>query len=377
MGMTGEMVIVGFLIFELTHSSAWVGVSLAFYFGPMLILGVLSGVIADRIDRRKLLPVTEFLITLVMGLFGLLYYFDQLGLWQLILITFISGSFRAIYRTLTASYLYDIVGGSNIVSSFGLMNLGTRIGQLLGASMSGIFVHRYGAGSAFFLLTIGHLVALLFLLRLTTVGRSAEAVAESIVHTIKDYWLEVRHNNALLVLIGLTAAVEIFGFSFVTALPELATSKLKVGVEGLGLMHSARACGGLLAGIALTGALNLHYKGRLYIFIVLGFGFGVLFLGLSPNLTLALLAVAAVATMAVSTDVLSQSMMQLVVPDKLRGRAMGAWVFAVGIAPIGHLQMGFLAQRVGVDTALVINGLALLLISSLVFFSSANILKQR
>ena len=320
MGMTGEMIIVGFLIIELTHSSAWVGASLAFYFGPMLIFGVPTGLIIDRIDRRRLLIITEMLIATAMGLFGLLLFFNQLNVWQLILMTFISGSFRAVHSTLKGSYLYDIVGGNNIVSSFGLVNLGTRAGQLVGALSSGMILQRYGAGIAFFLLGTGHLVALFFLLRLTTMGRSVEAVVESKAQALQDFWLELRQNNGLLILVGMTAAVEIFGFSFVTALPEIATSKLDVGADGLGLMHAARACGGILAGIALAGALNLHYKGRLYLFVIVGFGFAVLLLGLSTNFTLALLAVSAVAVMAVSADVLSQSLMQLVVPDRMRGR---------------------------------------------------------
>ena len=73
----------------------------------------------------------------------------------------------------------------------------------------------------------------------------------------------------------------------------------------------------------------------------------------------------AVAALASASDVLTQSMMQLSVPDRLRGRAMGAWVFAIGSAPVGHLEMGALAASVGVGAALGINGGALILIGIL------------
>ena len=164
-------------------------------------------------------------------------------------------------------------------------------------------------------------------------------------------------------LIGLTSAVEILGFSFATALPELATEKLGVGAQGLGHMHSARAVGGIFAGLMFAGALMLQNKGKVYLCVAGGFGCSLVALGLAPFFWLVLLAIGVVAIMAVATDVLSQSMMQMVVPDRLRGRAMGAWVFAIGVAPIGHLEMGFLAESFGADVTLIINGVLLLLIT--------------
>lgn len=377
MGMTGEQVILGFLIFETTGSTTWVGAGLAFYFLPMLIFGVPAGVVADRIDRKKILPILELLLAITLGLFGLVLYFLPPVLWQLLLMAFVTGSFRAIHSPIKSSYVYDIVGGENIVSCMGLVNLGFRMGQLLGALTAGFVLHNYGAGSAFLSLCFGHCVALLFLLRLTTVGRSIDAKVESISKNIKDYWRELCRNNTLLVLIGLTSAVEIFGFSFMTSLPELASSKFQTGAEGLGFMYSARASGGILAGIILTGALSIKYKGKLYLNVSIGFGFAVVALGVAPNLGLVLLAVAAVAAMAASTDILSQSMMQLIVPDRLRGRAMGAWMFAIGVAPLGHLEMGFLARAVSADTALIINGVVLVGICIAIYIFVPVLAKQQ
>jgi hypothetical protein len=88
-----------------------------------------------------------------------------------------------------------------------------------------------------------------------------------------------------------------------------------------------------------------------------------------------LLAGLVVAALASASDILTQSMMQLSVPDRLRGRAMGAWVFAIGSAPLGHLAMGALAASVGVGTALGINGAALLLIGALVTITAPGLRK--
>ena len=146
----------------------------------------------------------------------------------------------------------------------------------------------------------------------------------------------MRRNRTLLMLIVVTAAVEVLGFSFATVLPELATDRLGVGAEGLGIMHAVRAAGGFAAGIALAGTLSFRRRGLAYLVVIYAFGLALIGLGFAPSYASILLAVLAVAALASASDVLTQSMMQLSVPDRLRGRAMGAWVFAIGSAPVGH-----------------------------------------
>ncbi len=372
-GMAGEQVIISFLIFEQTNSTIWVGISLAFYFGPMLLFGIPAGMMADWFDRRLLLPVIEGLIAVLLGGFGWVLVFGEVGPEQLLLMAFVCGALRAIYNPVRASYLYDVVGGERIVSGFGLINLGTRVGQLIGALLSGSLLHHWGPGFAFFSLSAAHAVAFVIVLGLVTPGLSLGTRSVSVVENLKEYWLELRTNQRLRALIFLTSAIEILGFSFATALPELATSKLMVGADGLGYLHAARAGGGILAGIYLAGALDLRQKGKAYLWVTFGFGLAVVALGSAPHFMFALFAVAAVAAMAASTDILSQSMMQLVVPDRLRGRAMGTWVFAVGVAPVGHLELGLLAVMAGADIALVLNGLLLLTVA---LFASTSALRH-
>ncbi|MCK5363536.1 MAG: hypothetical protein KAR22_11235, partial [Gammaproteobacteria bacterium] len=122
---------------------------------------------------------------------------------------------------------------------------------------------------------------------------------------------------------------------------------------------------GFSAGIALAGAQSLRRRGLTYLVVIYCFGFGLIALAAAPNFATILAAVLAIAALATASDVLTQSMMQLSVPDRLRGRAMGAWVFAIGAAPLGHLEMGALAASFGVGTALGLNGIGLILIAIL------------
>ena len=177
---------------------------------------------------------------------------------------------------------------------------------------------------------------------------------------------ELARNRILLMLLLVTASVEIFGFSFATALPELASTRLNLGADGLGYLHAARAAGGIVAGLALTFMHNFERRGIAYLGVVGGFGLGLLFLSVSDSLAITLLAVGMVAFIAAASDVLTQSMMQLSVANELRGRAMGVWVLAVGFGPVGHLELGFLSVWLGLATGLAVNGAVLVVIAVIV-----------
>ncbi len=160
-------------------------------------------------------------------------------------------------------------------------------------------------------------------------------------------------------LVAVTGSVEIFGFSFATALPELASTRLNLGADGLGMMHAARAVGGMIAGLGLTFMGALQRRGLAYIGVIFTFGASLMLLSAESPLMAKLAAVAIVAGAAAASDILTQSMMQLAVPNALRGRAMGVWVLAIGFAPLGHLEMGGLAEMLGTGSALFANGVAL------------------
>ena len=168
--------------------------------------------------------------------------------------------------------------------------------------------------------------------------------------------------RSLLMLILLTAAVEVFGFSFSTALPELAVARFHVGPEGLGMMHAARASGGIVASLALSAMGGLERKGTVFLVVIYAFGGSLLFLAVSEPFVLGLAALVLVAVMATASDVLTQSMVQLSVANEFRGRAMGTWSLAIGSAPLGHLVMGALIVAIGVGGALAVNGVALIIL---------------
>jgi len=365
-GMSGEQVVLGLLVYQFTQSTAWVGVMLAVYFLPFFIFGIVSGAVADRLDRRALLRRVEALIAMNMVIFAVVLALDLAALWVVIAFTLISGGLRALHQPARLSYAYDIVGGDKVVSGLGLLNLGSRAGQLIGALAAGAVMDRHGGSASFLILASGHGLAFLFFLRLRTAGQAAVTAQVPMGQNIREYISELRGNRLLVMLLAVTAAVEIFGFSFATALPELATTRLQIGAGGLGMLHAARAIGGMIAGLALTFMGALQRRGLAYIGVIFTFGASLMLVSADSPLLATLAAVAFIAVAAAASDILTQSMMQLAVPNALRGRAMGVWVLAIGFGPLGHLEMGGLTEMLGLGPALFTNGAALLVVGVVV-----------
>ncbi|MBV28821.1 MAG: hypothetical protein CMM22_03320, partial [Rhodospirillaceae bacterium] len=134
----------------------------------------------------------------------------------------------------------------------------------------------------------------------------------------------------------------------------------------LGMLHAARAVGGMIAGLGLTFMGALQRRGLAYLGVIFSFGASLMLLSADSPLLATLVVVALVAGAAAASDILTQSMMQMVVLNALRGRAMGVWVLAIGFGPLGHLEMGGLAEMLGLGPALFTNGAALLAVGVIV-----------
>lgn len=359
-GFLGEQVVLGWLVLELTDSSLMVGVALALRMAPFLLLGVIAGAIADRIDRRKLLRGVSISMAGLSAAIGLLIMLDMVALWHLLLITFAGGCLRAMHQPARQSFAYDIVGSKNLVNGLSYLSLGMRVGGIGGSLAVGFLVGRLGADVAYAVLAASYIASAAALQFIHSPGRSASSAQQPLWQNLKELGAEIRHNNILLVLLILAATVEILGFSHQVLLPVLARDVLHVGAEGLGVMNALRSVGGIAAILALSSLGEVQRKGLLYLVVLHVFGASLLFLGIANTFYFAILAIMIINGMGALADILSQSLVQTVVPDELRGRAMGSWVLAVGLGPVGHLQIGALASALGVSLALMAHGVGLI-----------------
>jgi len=360
LSMVGEQVVLGWFILELTDSALMVGVALGLRNFPLLLVGIPAGVVADRGDRVRLLQLSGVAMAVTAATLGLLVALRFAGVWPALVLTFVTGCARALHQTARQSYAHDIAGPAGLVHALALVALTSRVGGLFGSLLIGFLIARHGSAVAYLAVAAGYLASAVAMLPAQSNRRPSAADAGSVGADVVDFLTMIRRDRVLLHLMSLTAVAEVLGFSHQALLPSLARDVLRVGPGGLGVMTAARQVGGL-AGITLTSRLGAAPAyGPLFLTVLIAFGASLAALGLAGSFAVVLLILVGTNALGAVTDVLAQTLIQLAVPSGLRGRAGGAWVVAIGMAPLGQFQIGALASLFGVSAALGVNGLALM-----------------
>ena len=365
--MGGDYVLIGWLVLDATQSSSWVGIAFALYYLPNIIFGIIGGGIADRFPRRGLLQSLDFGAAGLIILFSVLFVYQTPQAPLVLALTVVLGSLRAIKNPVRLALAYDFAGRQQATQALSGISVASRIGMLIGAIAIGVLTDRFGVAVALILMALMHTAAAGALTGIRSRNQRVAADNTPLWQNINDYVREFRVNRVLLMLVLVTAGIELFGTSYTSALPELATSRLALRADGLGLMHAAQASGGLLIGLLLFVVSPQKRRIRIYGICVLLLGISIITLGHGSDIPTVLLTLAVGSAMISAWDILTQSMMQSCVPDHLRGRSMGAWMFAIGSSPLGQLEMGFLVTAIGIGPALYLNGSGVLLVILIAF----------
>ena len=358
-----EQVSVGWLIFELTGSELMVGVGAAARMLPFFLLGMLSGAIADRWERRSLLRIGTLGASAAALLMALLLLNGASNVWVVILLVFALGCTLAFVLTVRQTYTYDIVGPQHALNGLALGAMAMQGGGIVGSLASGALIEVAGTGWQFVAAAVCYLCSAAATLAIGNPGSSLRPAGASVLRNLTSYVRLLRNYRLLLVLMLLTAATEVLGFTHITLLPVFAKEVLFVGPTGLGVMTAVRQIGGLLGLWLLAGLGTSRKKGLLMFGAAVGFGGGLMAFSLSGNIYSFLGVLLFVNACAMAVDTLYKTLMQENVSDEERGRAMGSWVLSIGFAPVGHVGIGALAGAVGAPRALLINGAVLAAIS--------------
>ena len=358
LAVTGEMVVVSWFVLELTESPFMVGVVLGLHMVPNAVFGIPAGIVVDIVNRPRFIAAVNAAMAVPIAVLGLLVMNDAVEVWHVLVLVFAFSTLLVFDYSARGSFVYDIVGPSAAIQGIAVMSLTGRVGRVVGSVAAGFLIARQGADAALFATSGFFVLTSIAMLGVRSRGQAAPTARPSARRAFAEFIGELRTNRVLLTLVLTTGAIEILGFSHKVVLPSLARDVLEVGPEGLGIMNGVGSLGGILGIVFLSVKGDIGRKGVLYLLAILVFGIGLLLLGFAANFLLVLLVLALLNAVMAITDTLSQGLMQLAVPNELRGRAMGSWLLGLGAGPIGTLQMGALAS-VGVVLALSVNGLGL------------------
>ena len=363
--MMGEVVVLGWLTLELTNSPFMVGAAMSMRALPLFFVGVPAGALADQFSRHRLLMLTSAGQALTTATLGTITVLGHVDIAHVLVLTLAAGVFRGIEHAARQSYAHDVVGPAALVSGLAVLGVAMRGGWLLGSLGLGAVVAHFGSGVGYFVVALGFGCGAFTMLSATAPPRDRSIAVSSVWQSTLDFLVAVRRDRMLLVLMMLTAGAEVLGFAHQVLLPSLARDVLHTGPEGLGALNAARAVGGIL-GLAAASLRSGTSGGARFLAVLVAFGAGLIVLGVAPHVT-GMIGVLIVLTFVngagALADLFAQSLLQLGVPNELRGRAGGAWVVAIGLAPLGQLQIGALASLFGVSVAFGTSGLVLVILA--------------
>ena len=351
-----------FQVYALTGSPLHLGgLSLASGLAT-LVLPLVGGVIADRADRRYVVLVAQTLAA-VLGLgIGLLTFGEAIEVWQLYALAFGLAGLAALSSPARTAMIPNLVPPAALLNAFALNSTGWRLSALFGPALAGASIASLGLPITYSLIGVTSLAANVGIAllpaqpaRASTVGnpsRRRPKLGAGVWQDLLEGLRFVRRVPIILVLLATDVAAQLFG-SYRALLPIFADS-LGVGAQGLGLLLSATALGGLLGAAVLLGVRQLPYAGLFVAGATLAYCVALLVLAISPWFPLSLLAVLALGACDAANAIPRNTVIQRLTPDHVRGRVASLQTMLVGgVPPLGEAQSAALATILGAPLALI------------------------
>ena len=350
-----------------------VGLVLAARMLPSLLFGLAAGTLADRVQRNRLLVgVSLTAVPLMLALSGLAGS-GRIELWLLATLSFATGCVPVFDVPARQALVMDTVPRAVAANAMALNALAGRLCTALGALAAGALIPTLGVGSCYLVIafTYATAAALAGFVRpaASGVGRGGHP-HKPFSRALSEAARLVFDVPAVRTLILAGVACEVFGFSFITAAPAFARDVLHAGAEGLGTLNAATSVGGSLAVVILSLMPGRIRREPLLGVVFVLYGASLLVLATTRELALAAAVLLVTGACAASFDLLQQTLIQLAVPEEQRGRAIGVWVFGIGSAPLGHLEMGSLVAAFGAPLALAGNGCVVLVAAAVLLARS-------
>ncbi|MEW5899983.1 MAG: MFS transporter [Acidobacteriota bacterium] len=357
----------GFLVYELTHSSAYLGY-VGFAAGlPSWFLMPYGGVVADRLRRRRLLEVTQTAMMILAFVLAALTFLGAVRPWHIISLALLLGVANAFDAPARHAFVPEMVPREDLTNAIALNSTIFNSATALGPAVAGITYALFGPAWCFMINGVSFLavIAALELMRLKSEPRPR--ATSSPQQDLKEGVRYVFSHPMIRALIGLIIITSLFGVSFAVLLPAWAVQILHGDATTNGWLQSARGVGALIGALLIASLGRFDFRGRLLSFGLFVFPLLVLtfaFVRWLP-VSLAFLVGSGVAVIFIFN--LANALVQTLVKDELRGRVMALYSLTFfGFLPIGALWIGTMAQRFGEMKAVLINAALMLFFSVLV-----------
>ena len=355
------------LVYRLTGSAVMLG--LVGFAGqiPYLVLSPIAGAITDRTNRRWLVTATQILSTIQAVILAVLTLTGSVKPWQIVCLALGLGIVGVFDLTGRQTFIVEMVGKDDLMNAIALNSSVYNSGRVIGPAIAGVLVALFGEGWCFMVNAasfVGVIIGLL-MMRLPPSVRKPEA--QSRLQHFREGWVYVRNHapsRSLLLLLGISSVTN---YPFLVLMPIFADKVLSGGPKTLGLLMSSTGVGAIVGALYMASRSGVRGLSRQITASTILYSLALLLFSFSRNLHLSMLALAVTGAGLLLSVAGTNTTLQTIVPDELRGRIVGFYgMMFMGMAPIGSLLAGWLANVIGAPYTVAIGALVCV-VAALIF----------
>jgi MFS family permease len=346
------------LVYRLTGSSLLLGTVAFAGQIPIFLLSPLGGLVADRWDRRSIIVGTQISSMILAGILSFLTLTKRVTVTEVIVLAALMGVVNAFDVPARQSFLVEMVGREDLMNAIALNSSMFNSARVIGPSVAGILVASIGEGWCFFANSVSYIAVIAGLLMMR-VQRSARAKHEvSPLEHIAEGFRYVKHTGPIRALLLLTGLNSLMALPYSVLMPIFASTILRGNARTLGWLMGATGFGALLGALGLASRTKLQGLAKITAISCASFGTCLILFSFSRFFWLSVLLLVPVGLFVMVQMGATNTLIQSMVPDRLRGRTMAVYsMMFLGMAPIGALLAGSMADHIGAPWTVAIGGI--------------------
>jgi MFS family permease len=368
-GSWAQSAALGYLIYQLTKSPAYLGY-VSFASGlPTWIFTLYAGAIADRVARRTLMVITQSSMMVVAIILAILTFTNLVQVWQILILSFLMGVCNAFDAPARQAFVLEMVDREDMTNAIALNSTMFNLAVVVGPALGGLIYAWVGPGWCFTINAISFIAVIIALLLMKLKPFIPVKSNRSAFGDVREGLKYVANHPSVRMLITNLFIITLFGLGIATLIPAWAVEVLGGGAATNGFLMAARGFGSLIGALALASLGRIRFRGKIWTINSLLLPISMIIFAFMQWLIPSMLAMAAMGFTFMMIVNLSNSMVQVRIADEMRGRVMGVFTFFFfGAMPLGSLISGWSADIIGEPLTVIISAMILLVFALWVFW---------
>lgn len=351
----------GWLVYDMTHSSLALGMVIALWGIPIVVLSLVGGAVADRVAKRNLILASEAGSTLVYLALAILIWLKVIAIWHLMAASVLSGVLMAFNVPARQSYMPELVNEKELLNAISLNSAAINLTRIVGPAIAGAMIATVGVFEVYFVTAAVNALAVITIALVPVKGEPRQANHNSLGTDMKEGLSYIKDSPVIMELLIQFTIVTLFALPYLFMLPVFASDVLSVGAPGLGWMTAIVGVGALAGALAMASLSSVPHKGALSVSLAIFFGLSLFLFSMSRSFDLSLAFLAAVGIGSMGYASLNNTLLLTNTRPDMRGRVMSFNIMTFGLTPLGVLPMGALAEVIGAPWAVGGGGIIVVL----------------